>query len=56
MTKFGETLLYQIYPIKLDIFIELQNIGTGSRPDISNLGWTYPMYQTYLPSNRVPKP
>jgi hypothetical protein len=29
---------------------------TGSRPDISDLGWTYLMYQTYPASGRVPEP
>jgi hypothetical protein len=56
MTKFGKTLLYQIYLTKLDIFIRLQNLGTGSRSDVSDLGRTYPMYQTYPASSQVPKP
>jgi hypothetical protein len=47
MAKFSNTLSYRIYPAKLDIFIGFQNLGIGSRLDISDLGRTYPMYQTY---------
>jgi hypothetical protein len=56
MTKFGDTLLYQIYPTRLDIFIRFQNLGTGSRLDIFDLGRTYLMHQTYPASSQVPKP
>jgi hypothetical protein len=48
MTKFDNTMLYRIYLTKSDIFIGFQNPDTGSRPDISDLGWTYLMYQIYL--------
>jgi hypothetical protein len=44
MTKFDKTSLYQIYLTKSDIVIGLQNHGTGSRSNISDLGQTYPMY------------
>jgi hypothetical protein len=56
MTKFDNTSLYWIYLTKSDIFIGFQNLGTGSRLDISDLGRTYPMYQTYPTFGRVPKP
>jgi hypothetical protein len=56
MTKFDNTSLYRIYLTKSDIFIGFQNLGMGSRLDISNLGQTYPMYQTYLASGRVLEP
>jgi hypothetical protein len=56
MTKFGNTLLYQIYLTKSDIFIGFQNLGTGSRPYISDLGRTYLLYQIYLVSSQVPDP
>jgi hypothetical protein len=56
MNKFNNTLLYRIYLTKSDIFIGFQNLGTGSRLDISSLGWTYPMYQAYLASGQIPEP
>jgi hypothetical protein len=56
MTKFDTTLLYRIYLIKSDIFIGFQNRGIGSRLDISSLGWTYMMYQTYMAFSRVLEP
>jgi hypothetical protein len=56
MIKFSNTMLYRIYPIKSDIFIKFQNLGVGSKPDISDLGWIYPMYQTYPANRQVPKP
>jgi hypothetical protein len=56
MAKFGNTLSYRIYPTKSDIFIGFQNLGTNFRPDISDLRWTYPMYQTYPAFDRVPEP
>jgi hypothetical protein len=56
MTKFGRNMLYRTYPMKSNIFIRFQNVSTGSRPDISDLGQTYPMYQTYPASSRVPEP
>jgi hypothetical protein len=37
MIKFDNTLLYQIYLTKSDIFIGFQNLGTGSRLDISDV-------------------
>jgi hypothetical protein len=55
MTKFGRNMLYRTYPMKSNIFIRFQNVSTGSRPDISDLGQTYPMYQTYPASSRVPE-
>jgi hypothetical protein len=56
MTKFDKTLLYRIYPIKLDIFIGFYNLDIGSWLNISDLGRTYLMYQTYPTSSRVPEP
>jgi hypothetical protein len=56
MTKFDNTLLYQIYLTKSDIFIGFQHLGIGSRSDISDLGWTYLIYQTYLASGRFLEP
>jgi hypothetical protein len=56
MTKIGKTLFYQTYSTKSDIFIGFLNIGTGFRPGISDLRWTYPMYQTYPASSQVLEP
>jgi hypothetical protein len=56
MTKFDRNMLYQIYPTKSDIFIGFQNRGTGFRLDISNLGQTYLMYQTYPASSWILEP
>jgi hypothetical protein len=56
MTKFSNTLLYRIYLTKSNIFIRFWNLGTDSKLDISNLGWIYPMYQTYPAYGRVPEP
>jgi hypothetical protein len=55
MTKFGRNMLYWIYPTKSNIFIRFQNVGTGFRSDISDLGRTYLMYQTYPASSRAPE-
>jgi hypothetical protein len=56
MSKFDNNLLYQIYLTKSDIFIRFQNLGMSSRLDISDLGQTYPMYETFLAFGRVLEP
>jgi hypothetical protein len=56
MSKFDNNLLYQIYLTKSDIFIRFQNLGMSSRLDISDLGQTYPMYETFSAFGRVLEP
>jgi hypothetical protein len=47
---------YQTYSTKSDILILFQSLDTSSRLYISDLGRTYPMYQTYLAFSRVSEP